>query len=320
MSLNFIDILLLLIVLVSIFSGWRRGLILSLFDLLRWVGSLLAGLYFYQPLAQRLGSFTGWTRVWSQPAAFLFIVVFTSITIQLISFALLNRLPRDFHKWRINRLLGTLPGFVNGFITATIVSASLFSLPLSERLSESVQQSRMATRLAVFTEDIEEALNPIFGEAVRQTLNRLTVEPESSERVQLPFKVENARPRPDLESQMLNLINRERGAAGLAPLSPDPELSVVARKHSTDMFARSYFSHYTPEGKSPFDRMREDGVRFLNAGENLALAPNLNIAHTGLMKSPGHRANILSPKYGRVGIGIMDGGIRGLMVSQEFRN
>jgi len=66
--------------------------------------------------------------------------------------------------------------------------------------------------------------------------------------------------------------------------------------------------------------MRDAGVRFSTAGENLALAPTVQVAHTGLMNSPGHRANILHKDFGRVGIGIMDGGIRGLMVSQEFRN
>jgi len=86
------------------------------------------------------------------------------------------------------------------------------------------------------------------------------------------------------------------------------------------MFARGYFAHDTPEGRSPFDRMKEARVQFLTAGENLALAPTLSIAHQGLMNSPGHRANILRPQFGRVGIGIMDGGMRGLMVSQEFRN
>src|SRR6185503_18152883 len=76
-----------------------------------------------------------------------------------------------------------------------------------------------------------------------------------------------------------------------------------------------YFAHETPEGLSPFDRMRAANVRFLVAGENLALAPTLSLAHTGLMNSPGHRANILRPQFGRVGIGIMDGGMRGLRVA-----
>jgi uncharacterized protein YkwD len=119
---------------------------------------------------------------------------------------------------------------------------------------------------------------------------------------------------------MLDLVNAERFANGLQPLVLDPELTEVARRHSADMFARGYFAHDTPEGLTPFDRMKESKVNFLTAGENLALAPTLSIAHRGLMNSPGHRANILRPQFGRVGIGIMDGGMRGLMVSQEFRN
>jgi uncharacterized protein YkwD len=86
------------------------------------------------------------------------------------------------------------------------------------------------------------------------------------------------------------------------------------------MFARGYFAHVSPEGLSPFVRLTRAGVKYLTAGENLALAPTLRIAHTGLMNSPGHRANILQPSFGRLGIGITDGGRRGLMVSQEFRN
>jgi uncharacterized protein YkwD len=66
--------------------------------------------------------------------------------------------------------------------------------------------------------------------------------------------------------------------------------------------------------------MNKAGVKFRTAGENLALAPTLQLAHTGLMNSPGHRANILRPEFGRLGIGIMDGGYHGIMVSQEFRN
>ena len=97
-------------------------------------------------------------------------------------------------------------------------------------------------------------------------------------------------------------------------------MTAVARAHSKDMFARGYFSHYTPEGEDPFDRMKDAGVKFIAAGENLALGQTLNICHQGLMNSPGHRANILRPTYGRLGIGILDGGIHGLMISQEFRN
>jgi uncharacterized protein YkwD len=119
---------------------------------------------------------------------------------------------------------------------------------------------------------------------------------------------------------MLVLVNQERTKRGLRPVKADPEMTRVARAHSIDMFARGYFSHYSPEKKDPFDRMRQAGVKFLTAGENLALGRTLKICHEGLMNSPGHKANILNPSFGRLGIGIMDGGIYGLMISQEFRN
>ncbi len=86
------------------------------------------------------------------------------------------------------------------------------------------------------------------------------------------------------------------------------------------MFRRGYFSHVTPEGKSPFDRMKRARVKFMSAGENLALGQTLSICHRGLMNSPGHRANILHRSFKRVGIAIMDGGIYGLMITQDFRN
>jgi uncharacterized protein YkwD len=116
------------------------------------------------------------------------------------------------------------------------------------------------------------------------------------------------------------LINNERAKEGLKPLKADREETMVARAHSKDMFVRGYFAHVNPDGKDPFDRMKEAKIKFKSAGENLALAQTLQIAHTNLMNSPGHRANIMNPAFGRVGIGIQDGGFYGLMISQEFRD
>ena len=320
MGTNIIDILLVLLMLLFVLHGWRRGLILGLLDLIRWLGSLFAALIFYHPVARFLSALFGLSDVWAQPLAFMLVLILTSALIQSLGFGLLRRVPKETHERRSNRLLGLLPGAANGLIFAVIVAALLLSLPLPESLSEPARASRMTNRLAVYAERIESELSPIFGEAVRQTLNRLTVEPGSSERIDLPFTVSNPRPRPDLEAQMLELVNQERAAAGLTPLAPDPELVPTARRHSTDMFARGYFSHISPEGRSPFDRIRADNISFLTAGENLALARSVQVAHAGLMNSPGHRANILRPQFGRVGIGIMDGGLRGLMVTQKFRN
>lgn len=321
MSFNLIDVFLIVIVLLSVAHGWQRGFIWGFFDLIRWVLSLVAALRFYQPVARWLGAHLNlWSDAWDKPIAFLLIAVMTGAAVHFIGYALLRRLSKDVHKHPVNRVFGILPGLVNGLIAAAIVAALLLAVPLSENLRESVRNSPLANRLAGHTESLEAVLVPVFEGAISETLNLLTIRPESNERISLPFTVDDPRPRSELEAQMLDMVNMERRAAGLAPLAADPELTEVARRHSTDMFKRGYFAHVTPENRDPFDRIREANVRFLAAGENLALAPSLQMAHTGLMKSPGHRANILRPAFGRVGIGIMDGGVRGLMVTQNFRN
>lgn len=131
---------------------------------------------------------------------------------------------------------------------------------------------------------------------------------------------------PEAERTVLDLLNQARQAQGLPVVQPDLELAEVARAHALDMYVRGYFSHDTPDCDAgddapgcldPFDRIRAGGVTYVNAGENLALAPTPASAHDGLMRSPGHRANILEPRYGRVGIGAVDGPY-GLMIVQAF--
>jgi uncharacterized protein YkwD len=319
--MNLVDALLFALVLLSVIHGWRRGFILGVLDLLGWALVLISAFKFYQPLAKWIGPRIDlWSEVWDRPIAFIVIAAGVGVLMQLIGFALLQRLPKDIHERSANRALGLIPGAANGLITAALAAAVLLAIPFNETLREHARQSAAANHLAIYALELEGHLRPVFAEAVAETLNLLTVQPDSKERVSLPYRVTNAQPRPELEAQMLELINKERQANGLRLLAADPELTVVARKHSVDMFARGYFAHQTPEGKSPFDRMQADGVKFVAAGENLALAPTLPVAHKGLMNSPGHRANILAKDFGRVGIGILDGGIRGLMITQNFRN
>lgn len=109
------------------------------------------------------------------------------------------------------------------------------------------------------------------------------------------------------EQRMVNLVNSERQKAGLAPLKVDLDLSRVARIKSQDMRDNNYFSHTSPTYGSPFDMMRSFGISYRTAGENIALHSSVESAHNGLMNSDGHRANILSPNFTHIGIGIVDG-------------
>lgn len=120
------------------------------------------------------------------------------------------------------------------------------------------------------------------------------------------------------EARMLALVNQERTSRGLKPLVADPELVKLARMKAADMVRLGYFDHNSPTYGSPFDMMRAYGVSYRYAGENLAGASTVDAAHTNLMNSPGHRANILSPNYTRVGIGVVQGSPYGKIWVQMF--
>jgi uncharacterized protein YkwD len=254
------------------------------------------------------------------PLSFILLLLISGILLSWIAHLFFKEIPRHTHHTILNKLLGIFPGFFNGVIYVLVFVALLLSMPLFDGLSAKARDSVIASRLSDKIEWIDSKVSPVFDEAVSKTMHRLTVKPGSNETVKLPYTVKDPKIRPDLEAQMLVLVNEERAKEGLKALKADPEMTEVARAHSRDMFARGYFSHYSPEKNDPLYRIRKAGVKFITAGENLALGQTLKICHKGLMNSPGHKANILRPTFGRLGIGILDGGRYGLMISQEFRN
>lgn len=111
-------------------------------------------------------------------------------------------------------------------------------------------------------------------------------------------------PQATYELLMINLVNGEREDAGLEPLKFNLELTEVARIKSQDMIDNNYFAHDSPVYGSPFEMMRQFGITYRYAAENIAHNPSVENAHQRLMESPGHRANILNPNLTEIGIGI----------------
>jgi len=317
--MNWIDLILILIVLLSVIAGWYRGFISSILSLLTWAGSFIIAYLFYPYMASFLDMFFD-AGPWLLAIAFLLTTIIAATLLSILAGYISRSVPIEVHLNSINKLLGIIPGGITGYLYAVIVSAIFLALPIRDGITQKIRNSQLGVQLAMQSEWANRKLAPVFDEAIRQTINSLTVQPGSAEKINLTFKINNAIPRPNYEAEMLTMINEERRKHGLKPLQADPEMLQVARAHSQDMFVKGYFAHDDPEGKDPFDRMRAANVHFSAAGENLALAQTVEIAHVNLMNSPGHRANILNPSFGRVGIGILDGGFYGLMISQEFRD
>lgn len=134
----------------------------------------------------------------------------------------------------------------------------------------------------------------------------------------LPYRIAEAPASAALETTILVLVNQSRQAAGRWPLRANLTLRTVARTHGAEMFAYGYLSHQSRDGRLPLDRVEGAGLSPWHVGENLAYAQGVEEAHRLLMNSPGHRANILSPMYRWIGIGVMNGGRDGVIVVEDF--
>lgn len=112
----------------------------------------------------------------------------------------------------------------------------------------------------------------------------------------------------DFAAQVVKLVNAERAKAGLSALASDSLLDKVAVAKAKDMSDNNYFAHQSPTYGSPFDMMKQFGVTYSYAGENIAKGQKTpQEVVTAWMNSAGHRANILSKNFTHIGVGYYNG-------------
>ncbi len=108
--------------------------------------------------------------------------------------------------------------------------------------------------------------------------------------------------------QVVTLVNQERAKAGLKPLASDSALSAMALDKAKDMYMNHYFDHTSPTYGSPFKMMKSYGIRYTYAGENIAKGQQTpQEVMKAWMNSTGHRKNILSPNYTKIGVAYYNG-------------
>lgn len=111
------------------------------------------------------------------------------------------------------------------------------------------------------------------------------------------------------EKEVVRLVNEIRRENGLNPLTEDWELSRVARYKSQDMLDNKYFSHTSPVYGSPFTMIKNFGLSYRSAAENIAKGQSTPEAVVNAwMNSSGHRANILNASYKKIGVGYVKNG------------
>lgn len=316
----FIDIALVVLLAFAAFMGTRRGAVLIGLELGSFLVATVVALVAYHPVGTLIRDAADIPAALSNVAGFMVVWVIIEL---LCALAIRSRVLRYIASHKQLSLSSKIGGAALNalkFVVITALSLVIFAgLPLNASVKRIVTEANIPKLILASSGQLQSLLSTGLGRDLGESLNFFTVtaEPESEQRVNLGFTTKGTIDAKS-EDDMLVLINHERTTRGLEPLTMNNKARQVARAYSTDMFANGYFSHVDPDGHTPFDRMRSGGVEFGTAGENLALAPTLKLAHQGLMNSPGHRANILKPEYRSVGIGIIDGGPYGLMVTQDF--
>jgi uncharacterized protein YkwD len=126
------------------------------------------------------------------------------------------------------------------------------------------------------------------------------------------------------EAEILRLINVERRRVGAPALKSSQRLVLASRGHSYDMALRNYLGHDGPAGDTPAERIRGVGVDSAVLGENLYVdrdadrAKLADHALAGWLRSPEHRANLLSPDFGTTGVGIARAADGTAYITQDF--
>jgi len=120
------------------------------------------------------------------------------------------------------------------------------------------------------------------------------------------------------QQYVLNLINEYREKNGVPKLTMGTKLIKIAGIKADDMTKSSYFSHTSPTYGSPFDMMKNYGLSYKVAGENIAGNPSLEGAVNSWINSSTHRENLLSKSYNYAGIGISKSSTYGYIVVAMF--
>lgn len=318
--MNWVDFVIIALLLFFIYESIGRNFLSEVLDSLSFIIAFFASLRFYNEFAifylnafhvpGSLSKIFGFLTVW-----FLVETVFFGI-IHFVLFRFIKNV--QFPKWLNN--LSAIPALFRGLVFVSIILVLLGTFPIQPLIKKDILNSTIGSIILSETHRLEAPLKNVFGGITEDTFSFLTIKPRSDETVDLGFKTTEFSPNLAMEEQLITLVNRERTSRNLQPLTKIDKLTQIGRGHSADMFTRGYFAHNSPEGKSVADRANEAGYVYLVIGENLAYAPTVELAHKGLMDSKGHRENILSPEFNKIGIGILDGGVYGLMVTQVFSN
>lgn len=319
-----LDVVLIVAFALLMLRGWYRGFVREIMDLVGLLAGTVAAFRFGPAVGGVIQAMSG---ISSDAARLVggFIVFFGVGIGAAVLTRLIERKARLPGLNLVNRAGGAGLALGWGVFLATIVLTLAVVLPMPAAVVSALEDSSVAGALTDPNGVPQQAFNRLAGDRIVEALMNLQdvvgerrVVLENAEVLELPPATEaEIEMRAPEAAAIFESLNRARVDAGLDPLAWSPALAEVGAQHAREMYLNGYFAHLSPLTGSVGDRLGAEGIRYRFAGENLALAASAEEVHDGLMGSPGHRANIESPEFNRVGIGVIRGPL-GLMTVQVF--
>lgn len=324
--MTIVDIIIILIFVGGAIAGFRRAFLSASMELMVFLTSIFAAYNFIDPASQIISK---WLPVSEGLVPFIaFIGVFLMVDLALGRLIRLyySKIMIGFSKSRftpqttnIFEKVGVIAiHFARDFMFVALAVNLMLFLPIMPQLRTALKDAKLTEFFVVTDPGLEKAFAKIIEPAVHELQALVTTKTITDESIPIDTPVGDLMPDSSAGREMLDLVNKERIANGLKALEWRDDLAKVGEDYARYMWINQYFGHIDPEGNDPFDRLESAGIRFLVAGENLAMAPSTPIAHQGLMDSPGHRANILQPDFGHMGIGVIRNGLYGAIYVQLF--
>lgn len=322
MQFNWIDWIIFFIVLYQVVDGWDRGLVALLSNTLAFLMSLWLAVRFHGVVGAFVVEKFTLPGVWKNVLGYVLIALPSEVVINSFLEWPLRKVPPKIVASVVNRWFGSLFAVANALLFVAFLLLVVVALPIRGSVKRDIKNSLIGSKLVLLSEAYGGNVKSSLDSLTQEALKFVTIKPKSNERLNLDVAPEPNQLTVDGESEerMVELVNVERVKRGLTALRVEENLVSIARKHSHDMFERRYFSHYSPEGQDVGFRARQGGIEYTLVGENLAYAPDVEMAHTGFMNSEGHRKNILDTAWTRIGIGVIDGDVYGKMFTQVYAN
>ena len=320
LALNPVDAAVLVLIGVAAWFGYRAGFVATMYSLASWVLAVAAALALAGPATALVETAAGFSRPLAATIGFVVAIVAAEALFSAAGYVAIRPIIALVRRSRLavaDRVLGTVPAAIRSLFIVAVAILAIEALPVGSDAKAAVEASRTGRMVNAEIVAVQPQIESFTGQLGGSPLLVTRIGEDQTENLDLPDGIQLAAD-PVAERQLFDLVNEERTQRGLDALVWDDRLVPVARSHSDEMFRLKYFSHESPGSGSPFDRLKAVGITYSRAGENLAYAQSVSVAHRALMDSPGHRENILRPEFTRIGIGVISGGFYGRIVTQLF--